>query len=507
MNARDLAEDVATLRIPPHSIEAESSVLGCLLLDASAWPQVRGTLTAADFYRYEHRLIFEAMSKLLESGSGADVITVFAELERAGRSDEVGGIVYLNALAQYVPSAARVDQYVGIVRERAAWRQAVAVGDRIASAAFAGAPMAHIAQEGIRGLERLADGAPAVSTPLPPFLSCAEFISHYEAPDPVLDAIAATGRGRVVAVTGRTHHGKTTILTLAQVCIAQGFPFAGRPTLRGRVLAFCGENPDDFRLHLLATLLHLGADPQAVRDIVVVPGRFHIGECTAEAERRVAAMDGDGVRAVFVDTSASYFQGDSDLDNVAMYAHASDLRGLTRLPGRPLVVAACHPKLGVQRDGLVPRGGGAFLNEIDANLTVWKPEGSDTCELHWHEKLRAPSFDPITFEFRPVRLPERFNDRLGHPVYSVAAELVGVSRVEQLEDEQEASNVAVLRALVAKPDASQADIARALGWFMNSGDPYKMRVRRAQDILRARKLVGENNEPTPAGRNFVKARP
>src|SRR5688572_25565368 len=102
---------VAQLRIPPHSIEAESSVLGGLLLDNGAWDRVGDLLVEGDFYRHEHKLIFASMGTLINASKPADVITVYEHLQNMGKADEMGGLVYLNSLAQYVPSAANIRRY------------------------------------------------------------------------------------------------------------------------------------------------------------------------------------------------------------------------------------------------------------------------------------------------------------------------------------------------------------------------------------------------------------
>ncbi len=127
---------VAQLRVPPHSLEAESSVLGGLLLDNGAWDRVGDLLTDGDFYRYEHRLIFSSVGSLINATKPADVITVFEHLQNQGRADEVGGLSYLNSLAQYVPSAANIRRYAEIVRERSILRKLVSASDEIATAAF-----------------------------------------------------------------------------------------------------------------------------------------------------------------------------------------------------------------------------------------------------------------------------------------------------------------------------------------------------------------------------------
>ncbi len=129
-------DDVARLRVPPHSIEAEQSVLGGLLLDNSAWDRAGDVLADSDFYRFEHRLIYAAIGALIGATKPADVITVFEHLQNLGKAEECGGLVYLNALAQSVPSAANLRRYAEIVRERAVLRKLVAASDEIATAAF-----------------------------------------------------------------------------------------------------------------------------------------------------------------------------------------------------------------------------------------------------------------------------------------------------------------------------------------------------------------------------------
>jgi replicative DNA helicase len=127
---------IAQLRIPPHSIEAESSVLGGLLLDNAAWDRVGDLLTDSDFYRYEHRLIFVAIGQLINATKPADIVTVFTQLEADGKGQEVGGLAYLNSLAQYVPSAGNIRRYAEVIRERSILRKLVAVSDEIATKAF-----------------------------------------------------------------------------------------------------------------------------------------------------------------------------------------------------------------------------------------------------------------------------------------------------------------------------------------------------------------------------------
>ncbi|MFM8575218.1 MAG: replicative DNA helicase [Limnohabitans sp.] len=129
-------QQVAQLRVPPHSIEAESSVLGGLLLDNGAWDRVGDLLVDGDFYRHEHQLVYSAIGALVNASNPADVITVFEHLQNQGHAESVGGLGYLNSLAQYVPSASNIRSYAEIVRERAILRKLVSASDEIATQAF-----------------------------------------------------------------------------------------------------------------------------------------------------------------------------------------------------------------------------------------------------------------------------------------------------------------------------------------------------------------------------------
>ncbi len=124
------------LKLPPHSVEAEQSVLGGILLDTSAWDKITDLLSEHDFYRHEHRLIWRHIGRLTEHARPIDVITVAESLESHNELEKAGGLVYLGTLAQNVPSAANIRRYAEIVRERAIMRKLVEVGSEIATSAY-----------------------------------------------------------------------------------------------------------------------------------------------------------------------------------------------------------------------------------------------------------------------------------------------------------------------------------------------------------------------------------
>ena len=123
----------AALREPPHSLEAEQSVLGALLLDSSTLATISGLLSGGDFFRHEHRLIFDAITAMVAASQAVDVVTVYQRFEAAGEAEDAGGLAYLNAVAQGVPSTANIARYAAIVREQAIRRALLAAADRVTS--------------------------------------------------------------------------------------------------------------------------------------------------------------------------------------------------------------------------------------------------------------------------------------------------------------------------------------------------------------------------------------
>src|SRR5712692_5522725 len=124
------------LRVPPHSIDAEQSVLGGLLIDNGAFDKIGDVVTDGDFYRDDHRRIFRHVSRLFERGRPADVVTVDEAIKASEDKDKTGGITYLAALAGNTPSAHNVRRYAEIVRECAVLRKLIEVSTEIADSAL-----------------------------------------------------------------------------------------------------------------------------------------------------------------------------------------------------------------------------------------------------------------------------------------------------------------------------------------------------------------------------------
>jgi len=219
---------LADAPLPPHSVEAEQAVLGGLLLDPAAWDNVADVVLPEDFYRPDHKLIFEAIGALAGNGKPCDVVTVVGELERASQLEAAGGLAYLGSLARDTPTAANVRAYGEIVRERSLLRQLIHAGTEIATSVFsadgqnarelldrAEQRVFEIAEMGFRGRQ----GATAVRTLLPAVID--QIDDAYTNPDKLrglptgfADFDKMTGGlrpGDLVIVAGRPSMGKTTL--------------------------------------------------------------------------------------------------------------------------------------------------------------------------------------------------------------------------------------------------------------------------------------------------------
>jgi len=219
---------LADAPVPPHSVEAEQAVLGGLMLDPAAWDNVSDVIVSQDFYRPDHKLIYDAIGTLAGGGKPPDVVTVVGELERLSQLEAAGGLAYVGSLARDTPTAANVRAYADIVRERSILRQLIHAGTQIASSVFhnegqtarelvdsAEQFVFEIAEQGFRGRQ----GATAVRTLLPSVID--QIDDAYSNPDKMrglatgfTDFDKMTGGlrpGDLVIVAGRPSMGKTTL--------------------------------------------------------------------------------------------------------------------------------------------------------------------------------------------------------------------------------------------------------------------------------------------------------
>ena len=240
-------EQLDSLKLPPHSIEAEQSVIGGLLLENEALDKVADILSAEDFYQFDHKTIFQHIAKLIERNRPADIVTVAESLESTAELTQIGGIAYLGSLAQNTPTAANIRRYAEIVRERAIMRKLVIVGSGIAESAYS--PNGRDAQQLLdeaeakifqiaEGGKRSSEGFQDIKVLLPQVAERIDMLFSRDNPSDVtgiptgfsdLDSMTSGFQGGdLVIVAGRPSMGKTAFsINIAEnVALDTGLPVA-----------------------------------------------------------------------------------------------------------------------------------------------------------------------------------------------------------------------------------------------------------------------------------------
>jgi AAA domain len=320
-----------------------------------------------------------------------------------------------------------------------------------------------------------------------------EAVAALEPPDYIIDGILQ--RGFLYAMTAQTGHGKTALALRLAACVARHEKFGRREVEPGSVLYFAGENPTDVKMRLKGMQVEEGK-----LGPLYVSGRVSsIGTIARMAEGQVNRLGGMGL--IIVDTSAAYFTGDEENSNTQSKNHASDLRRLTKLPGNPCVVVLCHPKKdAVSQKEMVPRGGSAFVAEIDGNMTAVKAEDG-TIEL-WHtDKWRGPGFASMQFKLKTISTQELVDSK-GRMIPTVSADWINRESEDQHAAVRKANNIAVLRGLL--DGLGTDEIARGAHWFLPSGEADRKKVHRiCREALAKARLVAQNQDNewklTPAG--------
>lgn len=220
--------NAGSLRLPPHSVEAEQSLLGGLMLDQRAWDQVADAVSPDDFYRADHRIVFAAIGVLTERDQPPDAVTVSEHLARQGQLEAAGGLAYLGTLVQNTPSAANIRAYARIVRDRAMLRQLIEIGGDIAASAHDDegrtvAELVDLAEQRVfdiadRG-QRRGSGFTPLKQILPATIDRLDELSHSEGNITGVatgfadmdEKTAGLQRGDLIVIAGRPSMGKTTL--------------------------------------------------------------------------------------------------------------------------------------------------------------------------------------------------------------------------------------------------------------------------------------------------------
>ncbi len=217
-----------SLKVPPHSIEAEQSLLGGLMLDNQSWDKIADVVSAQDFYRKDHRLIFAAIASLVEESNPCDVVTVSEHLDNRSELEQAGGLEYLATLANETPGAANARSYAKILRERSMLRSLITAGNEISGAAFStgGRTASEIVDEAERMVFEIADsgsrgrsGFKALKQILPAAVDRIDLLHQSDGDITGISTgytefdklTAGLQPGELIIIAGRPSMGKTTL--------------------------------------------------------------------------------------------------------------------------------------------------------------------------------------------------------------------------------------------------------------------------------------------------------
>jgi hypothetical protein len=317
--------------------------------------------------------------------------------------------------------------------------------------------------------------------------SSADFIRGFVPPEYLIDGMVQ--RRYFYSMTAQTGVGKTSIAMRWMAHVVCGRPIGDKDVQQGHVLYLAGENPDDVRARWLVLSREMGINPNTDKVTWIVGAK----DLAVEADRLVKESTDKGLSYALavVDTAAAYnVAGDEENNNNQAGAYARQLRSLTNLPGGPCVVVLCHPTKNAGDDALVPRGGGAFIAEVDGNLAVMRkdsqlvvvPLGKFRGDMSWSQR----------YEIEVVKDHTQLKDARGRQMNSVLARPLGDGAAAILEKRTDIDMQAVLNVVHSAPSATPSDLARLLGWtFGPKAQPNVNKVKRNLDRLAKDKLVRE----------------
>jgi hypothetical protein len=383
----DQPADAATLREPPHSVESEQAVLGCLLQDATTLNGISDVLVGTDFFRHEHRLIFRAIEAIARRGEPVDVTTVLEQLE--GETIEFGGDAYLNSLMLSMPSASHVRRYAEIVAEKATLRSIIRQADVVAARAFAPkASAAVVLDEAMAEFGRI-EQIRQVKRARVPLLGIADLErSAQETRWLIKHVMPAESIGMFFGGSGTF---KSFIALDAALHVAHGLPWLGRRTQQGPVIYIAAEGGAGLWRRVLAWHRARNLRWQGV-PFHVVPAAIDL---RADAWRVVEAAQAVGVVPVMVpiDTLSQTYAGEENSAN-DMAAYLRELGARFRDLWRctvPLIHHTGHSA--VER----PRGSSVIRANLDFLFGVYRDEKEMLATVTCEKQKDGDLFEDATF--------------------------------------------------------------------------------------------------------------
>ncbi|MDM0079220.1 AAA family ATPase [Variovorax sp. J31P179] len=425
------ANDAAPLRTPPHSIEAEQSVLGALLLENDAWPMVSAMLQAGHFYLHEHRLIFGAIASMLREGQPADVITVGERLKRDGVAESVGGLVYLHDLTKGVAGTRDIGPHAALVRDRARHREAIALHDLAISGHFALDPVRlREAAEATRKAALLEsesdDGSGAPDSNLEErrkkfrVMSASEFRPNQRVRWAIKGVLPLCELG---AIYGPAGSGKSFLAPDMLLACTRGLErWAGRRVKPCRVAYVVAEGATGFRARLDAYKLDNGLTDEGLGEFRLIDAAPNLRD-TQDIDALVANLIEQGpFDIVTIDTLARALPDADENGSADMSGALAACHRLHKATGAMVLLIAHAGKDPTK--GL--RGWSGTKGALDVEIALTRDNGMRRASI---DKLKdgAGEDDEIVFTLASIELG---TDEDGDPITSCVVRIVAQSLAE-----------------------------------------------------------------------------
>lgn len=308
-----------------------------------------------------------------------------------------------------------------------------------------------------------------------------EFTADFVAPEYIVDGIIQ--RGRLYTMTAPTGSGKTAVMLYASTAIATGTPFCEKEVEPGDVLFMAGENPDDVRARVIATMEFYNIDP-ATCNLHFIAGTFSI---RADMERlRAEAEKLPNLILVVIDTFAAYFDGDDENSNAQALDFARLVRKIAAFGSKPAVIMPAHPVKNATKGNLTPKGGSSLLNEVDGNLTLWNEGG--ILSMHWQGKFRGAEFEPLHMELQRFETAS-ICDNQGRIIPTILAKPLLETRAIEIATENLSREDRVLLSIARDPALSARERCVQCRMTLNTGKAATGALTRVLNKLRDQKLI------------------
>jgi hypothetical protein len=419
----DIDEEVARLRAPPKSIEAEQGVLGALVLDAAALPKVSDILATGDFFARSHQLVYDAISSLVAAGHSVDTLSVFERLERDGNAADAGGLVYINQLAQATPSAANLRRYAEIVVERSNLRQIIKRADEATARAFRNEPAAEILADVSGAFGKLAEERNLGRGGIP-LLSLAQLREQSHATTWMVKNLLPTEC--IGVLFGASGTFKSFVAVDLACHLAHGMPWLGRRTVKGSVVYLAAEGGGGIWKRVCAW--HKARHkPWADAPLHVIPAALDL---VADTSRMAEAIKAAGIEPalVVIDTMSQTFSGEENSStDVSSYFRA--LSALIKQRWHCAVLVLHHSGHSATER---PRGSTAIQANTDFIFGLFRDEKEMLATMTCVHVKDGERFNDATFSLSPQVLG---TDEEGDEIKSLVAR--HLSSVEEVQEVME----------------------------------------------------------------------